>query len=300
MRAVIGLVLFSLAVGVVAAQAGPEDQDQLLAIKVARMIDGTGAAPVQDAIVVIHQGTIRTVGTRRPTGAKVIDLGNVTLMPGFIDTHTHLTGRTIGEGEDWQNARVRDLPQEDAIRGVRNAWLTLEAGFTTVRNVGGMNYSDVALRNMIEAGVVPGPRMQVAAHSLGITGGHCDDNGYNPGVVDRGPEAGIADGEDEIAEAVRTQIKRGADLIKFCATGGVLSEGDAVGVQQYTAARDAICWSRKLHLTERQGGGARARQCRDQGGGTRRGSTRSNMGPQLDDEAIRLFQEAAAPTWCRR
>src|SRR5206468_12037973 len=106
--------------------------------------------------------------------------------------------------------------------------------FTTVRNVGAAGFSDIALRDSIREGIVPGPRILAAAHAIGITGGHCDTNGYVPGILERSPEAGIADGVDEILKAVRTQVKRGADVIKFCATGGVLSEGDAVGVQQYT------------------------------------------------------------------
>src|SRR5471032_776235 len=107
-------------------------------------------------------------------------------------------------------------------------------GFTTVRNVGAPNFDDVSLRHAIEMGYVPGPRMRTAAHSIGITGGHCDENGYKPGLFDGDFKTGIADGPDQIRAAVRYQAKYGADVIKTCATGGVLSEGDAVGVPQYT------------------------------------------------------------------
>src|SRR5918999_1260434 len=117
---------------------------------------------------------------------------------------------------------------------VADAPKTLLAGFTTIRNVGAANFDDVALRKAINEGYVPGPRMQTGGHSLGITGGHCDENGFKPGLADGSPRTGIADGVDQVRQAVRYQAKYGADVIKTCATGGVLSEGDAVGVEQYS------------------------------------------------------------------
>ncbi|MDP2577405.1 MAG: amidohydrolase family protein [Candidatus Palauibacterales bacterium] len=209
---------------------------ETVAVRAGTLIDGTGRRPVSDVVIVIRGDRIEAIGpgVPVPAGATVIDLTQFTVLPGLIDSHVHLPGRYIGEG-DWQNAAVRDLPQEGAIRGVRNARLTLEAGFTTVRNVGADDFSDVALRNMIDEGVVPGPRMLVAAHALGITGGHCDTNGYEPGLFDPTIRRGIANGPAEVRATVRYQIKYGADVIKTCATGGVLSEGDAVGVQQYNA-----------------------------------------------------------------
>jgi imidazolonepropionase-like amidohydrolase len=108
------------------------------------------------------------------------------------------------------------------------------AGFTSVRNVGAPRFEDVALRQAIQEGIVPGPRIQTGAHSLGITGGHCDENGYRPGMFDGDYRNGIADGVEQVRAAVRYQVKYGADVIKTCATGGVLSEGDAVGVEQYS------------------------------------------------------------------
>jgi len=128
---------------------------------------------------------------------------------------------------------VRDYPAMDAILAVENARRTLMAGFTTIRNVGAGDFHDLSLRAAIEEGKIPGPRMQAAAHSLGITGGHCDENGFRPGLMDGDVKTGIADGPDQVRASVRYQIKYGADVIKTCATGGVLSEGDAVGVTQY-------------------------------------------------------------------
>jgi imidazolonepropionase-like amidohydrolase len=163
----------------------------------------------------------------------VIDLGDATLMPGFLDSHTHLIGRALNDPRK-ENDDVRDYPGLSAIIGAENARRTLMAGFTSVRNVGAPRFEDVALRFAIQEGIVPGPRIQTGAHSLGITGGHCDENAYRPGMFDGDFRTGIADGADQVRAAVRYQVKYGADVIKTCATGGVLSEGDAVGVEQYT------------------------------------------------------------------
>jgi imidazolonepropionase-like amidohydrolase len=208
---------------------------QTIAIKAARMIDGTGAAPVSNAVVLIDGDTITAAGSNLaiPPNATVIDLGNATILPGFIDAHVHLIGRPLGE-PGWENESVRDLEGYGAIRGVENARKTLLGGVTTVRNVGAPYFNDIALRTAIDEAHVAGPRMRAAGHAIGITGGHCDDNGYRPGVADRGPRDGVADGPDEVRSAVRNQVKYGADVIKVCATGGVLSEGDAVGATQYS------------------------------------------------------------------
>ena len=131
-------------------------------------------------------------------------------------------------------AGVRDYASFGAILGVANMQKTLMAGFTTIRNVGAGGFDDMALRKAADEGRLPGPRMQNAGHSLGITGGHCDENGFRPGLADGSPRSGIADGTDQVRQAVRYQAKYGADVIKTCATGGVLSEGDAVGVEQYS------------------------------------------------------------------
>ncbi|HEY6803310.1 MAG TPA: amidohydrolase family protein [Pyrinomonadaceae bacterium] len=207
-------------------------------LKAARLIDGTGSGVINNAVVVVTDNNIIAVGTSGsvniPANARVIDLGNVTLLPGFIDAHTHLIGRTLGDPEG-DTAAVRDFASFGAILGVRNARATLLNGFTSVRNVGAEGrFDDMALRKAINEGWVIGPRMESAGHALGIRGGHCDENGYRPGLLDPGIEDGVADGPDQIRAAVRYQIKYGADVIKTCATGGVLSEGDAVGATQYS------------------------------------------------------------------
>src|SRR5262249_22817475 len=145
-----------------------------------------------------------------------------------------LIGRVLGDPEGDTSA-VRDYDAWGAIMGVIHARDTLMAGFTSVRNVGAEGpFSDMALRKAINEGWIPGPRMETAGHALGITGGHCDENGFRPGLLDPSIADGVANGPDEIRAAVRYQIKYGADVIKTCATGGVLSEGDAVGATQYS------------------------------------------------------------------
>jgi imidazolonepropionase-like amidohydrolase len=208
-----------------------------VALRAARLIDGTGAAAITNGVVVVTDDKIVAVGKQGavtiPAGAKLVDLGDVTLLPGFIDAHTHIIGRELADPQA-NDAMVRDYQATGAIIGVANAQKTLLAGFTTIRNVGAPDFDDMALRKAVNEGNVIGPRMQNAGHAIGITGGHCDENGFRPGLMDGNPMLGIADGPDQIRAAVRYQAKYGADVIKMCATGGVLSEGDAVGVQQYT------------------------------------------------------------------
>ena len=206
-------------------------------LKAARLIDGTGKATIKNAVVIVKDNNIEAVGAEGqvplPTSAKVVDLGDATLLPGFIDAHTHVVGRVLGD-PDKENDAVRDYDSFGAILGVKNVERTLLAGFTTIRNVGAGNFDDFALRKAINEGWIAGPRMQAAGHAIGITGGHCDENGYKPGLFDGGVKEGIADGPEQVRAAVRYQVKYGADVIKTCATGGVLSEGDAVGATQYT------------------------------------------------------------------
>ncbi len=205
-------------------------------IRADRLIDGTGAAAVEDAVIVVREDRIVAVGRAAevdvPSGARTIDLTGHTVLPGLMDCHVHVTGRP-GDGGD--SDRLRESDAHRAILGVAHAKITLESGFTTIRNIGSGSYADAALRDFIDAGLVPGPRMRVATRGLGITGGHADINGWNSDL-DLPGYAEIADGVDAVRRAVRTQIKHGADVIKVTATGGVLSAGDEVGAQQYSDA----------------------------------------------------------------
>ena len=231
------LVPFISAVAFVPLAAQTPAPPTTTAIRAARMITIASPAIVENAVVVVTGDKIVAAGRASsvtiPAGAKVIDLGDVTLLPGFIDSHVHIAGRTLGDPMN-DLAGVKDMPSYAAILGVGNAQRTLMAGFTSIRVLGAGNFDDVALRQAIDEGRIVGPRIQNAGHSLGITGGHCDDNGWRPGINESGIAEGIANGPDEVRAAVRYQVKYGATVIKTCATGGVLSEGDAVGTTQYT------------------------------------------------------------------
>ena len=214
------------------------------AIKAARMFDGKSDQIISPGLIVISNGHIQSVGGSIPAGAKIIDLGDATLLPGFIDSHTHLT---MDFDLDYNAARLKALDRttaESAIRATVNARKTLMAGFTTVRDVGSQEFLDVGLRNSINAGIVPGPRMLVSVHAIGATGGHCDDgDGIKFGLLNHesGPEDGVINSPDQARYAVRWNIKYGADIIKTCATGGVLSPTDDVDVPQLTQAElDAL------------------------------------------------------------
>src|SRR5829696_6711359 len=205
-------------------------QQQPVVVRAARMVDVTRGQLVAPAVVVISGDKIRSVGAADvPAGARTIDLGDLTLLPGLIDAHTHLTFDISG---DWVTRSVRELPADAALRGARNARLTLLAGFTTVRDVGAPGFADVSLMKAIDAGMVAGPRIIPSAHAIGI----CDDTGWAPGVNELGPEQGVADGTDDVVKAVRYQIKQGARVIKVCATAGVLSFDATLGAQQLSDA----------------------------------------------------------------
>jgi imidazolonepropionase-like amidohydrolase len=221
-----------------------------------------------------------------PAGARKVDLGDMTLVPGLIDAHTHLTFDISG---DWVSRSVRELPPDAALRGARNARLTLLAGFTTVRDVGAPGFADVSLMKAIDAGFVMGPRMIPSAHAIGITGGHCDDTGWAPGVNELGPEQGVADGPDAAVRAVRYQIKHGARVIKVCATAGVLSFDATLGAQQLSdaelqaivqeAARHGLKVAAHAHGKE----GIKA--------AVRAGVASIEHGSMIDDEAAGLMKQ---------
>ena len=220
--------------------------DQIIALKAARLFDGKSNALVQNAVVIVQGDRIVDAGSNLPipSDAQVIDLGDATLSPGFMDAHTHLTADFSG---NYNERRLQQLDQnvsEHAIRATAFARATIEAGFTTVRDLGSRfiashEFVDVALRNSINKGVIVGPRMFVATKGIGATGGHFDPtNGFRDFLFGRESDFtdGIANGPDEIRKAVRFEVKNGADVIKAAVSGGVLSLGDEVDTPQLTPA----------------------------------------------------------------
>lgn len=229
----------------VAAQAS----DQIIVLKAERMFDGKSKTLVQNGVVIVQGNAIVDVGSNlpAPSGAQVIDLGDATLAPGFMDAHTHLT---LDYSGDYNVRRLHELDlnvSEQAIRATIFARATVEAGFTTVRDlgsrfVGSREFVDVALRNSINKGVIVGPRMLVATKGIGATGGHFDPtSGFRDFLFGREPDYsdGIADGPEEIRKAVRFEVKNGADVIKAAVSGGVLSLADEVDTPQLTPAEMA-------------------------------------------------------------
>src|SRR5216117_3348379 len=223
--------------------------DKTIALKAARLFDGKSNALLQNAVVIVQGDKIVDAGSNLPipSGAQVIDLGDATLAPGFMDAHTHLTADFSG---NYNERRLQQLDlnvSEQAIRATAFARATVEAGFTTVRDMGSRfvashEFVDVALRNSINKGVIVGPRMLVATKGIGATGGHFDPTGGFRAFL-FGREAdytdGIANGPDEIRKAVRFEVKNGADVIKAAVSGGVLSLADEVDTPQLTPSEMA-------------------------------------------------------------
>lgn len=262
-------------------------------LRAARLFDGKSNALVKPGVVVVTDGKIMAVGTSAaiPAGAEVFDLGDATLLPGFIDAHTHLTGMYR---EDYARAALDGLQKpipEMALDASVNARVTLMAGVTTVRDVGSHDYLDAGLRNAINRGVVPGPRMLVAVHAIGATGGHCDETGYRAGVFGKetGPEEGVINGADQARQAVRLAHKYGATIIKTCATGGVLSLADAVDTPQLTQEElNAIvdeAHALKLKTAAHAHGAEGAKRA------IRAGIDSIEHGSFLDDEALNLMKQ---------
>ncbi|MGZ7079321.1 MAG: amidohydrolase family protein [Thermoanaerobaculia bacterium] len=231
-------------------------QQRTIVLKAARMFDGTSETLVRNAVVVINGNRITSAGanTAVPAGADVIDLGDVTLLPGFIDSHVHITAES---GDNWYLDFFQGImrqPAEQAFYAAMYARRTLDAGFTTVRNVGATDYVDVGLRNAINSGIAIGPRILTAVYAIGATGGHGDGDPIPPsrGVPQQGPMQGVCNGPAECRAAVRYQIKYGADVIKFMPSGGVLSLSDPVDAPELSQdemnaiVEEAHHWGRKV------------------------------------------------------
>ena len=226
-KSLLMLPLFCLATGYVQADTVVVTADRMLDVVTGRMVDHPQITITDGRITAVGAtSTVGANGPAAPADARHVDLPGITLLPGLIDMHVHLTS-------DPKFSGYRRLEFTDnfwTVVGVANAKRTLEAGFTTVRNVGSENYDDVALKQGIEHGYIPGPRIIPATYAIGATGGHCDDTEFPPSI--KTPQAAVADGPEAIRAMVRKLRKYGAEVIKFCGTGGVLSKTDSVGAQQ--------------------------------------------------------------------
>ena len=246
----IAIAVFSLfLVSLASSRGAGNDAPPLIALKAARLFDGKSKALITNGVIIVHGDKIIDAGSNLPVpaGAEVIDLGDATLSPGFMDAHTHLT---LDYSGNYNQRRLDELDlnvSEQAIKAVTFARGTVEAGFTTVRDLGSRfvasrEFVDVALRNSINNGVIVGPRMLVATKGIGATGGHFDPtSGFRDFLFGREPDYtdGIANGPDDVRKAVRFEVKNGADIIKAAVSGGVLSLADEVDTPQFTPAEMA-------------------------------------------------------------
>ena len=282
----VSLVILTPLAGTAAQAPERREAPKRVAVRTGRLMDGKGGAPIENAVILITGDRITAVGSglRIPQGVQVIDLGGATVLPGLIDCHTHLTSQPGNYYEDL----FRKSPIDVAVTAHVYARRTLEAGFTTVRDVGAGEFIDVALRNAINGGTVVGPRMQVATLAVGATGGHADLSGFSP-YIKFGHFSGIADGVNEIRKLIRFEIKNGADIIKLVATAGVLSEEESVGAPQYSqeemnaAVEEAAMWGKKVAAHAHGAEGIKR--------AARAGVASIEHGSLIDDEGIRLMKE---------
>jgi imidazolonepropionase-like amidohydrolase len=258
----------------------------VIAVRAARLINGRSAAPIAPAVVVIRGERIEAVGAGVPipSGARVIDLGNATLLPGLIDLHTHLTST----GVHWEDELLKTTPGQAALHGAQNARITLMAGFTTCRDMGPTwPFVDIDLRKAIDEGVVVGQRLLASGNYVSPTGGAGDARQFSI-YVDVPIVRNLADGPDEIRKAVRTNLKQGADFIKILGTGAVLSKGAPPGSQQYTeeemhvAVEEAARWGRHVAAHVHGTDGIKA--------AIRAGVHTVDHGSMMDEEAVGLLR----------
>ncbi len=259
-----------------------------LAIKAGHVLDVVRGRVLDRQVILIEGDTIKSVRAESsgpmPSDAKVIDLGTAWVLPGLIDCHTHITS----EPEEYYADTFRRTPIDKAVLAHVYARKTLEAGFTTCRDLGASEFIDVALKRAIDTGRIPGPRLFVATLAIGSTGGHNDLSGFSPYLKFQ-TFSGVADGAEEIRKAVRFQIKNGADWIKMIATAGVLSEEESVGAPQYSLDEmkvmvdEAAMWGRKVAAHAHGAEGIKR--------AVLAGVTSIEHGSLLDDEGIRLMKE---------
>jgi imidazolonepropionase-like amidohydrolase len=286
------LVLASFLALPASAAAPPPAAPKALVLKASRLFDAKSGKLVSPAQVLVVDGKISAVGLSAvvPLGAEVVDLGDATLLPGFMDAHTHLTGEP---GDDWRQDLIDELQRtvpEQTLDALPHARATLMAGFTTVRNLGAGDFIDVGLRNGIRRGLAPGPRILTATAGLGTTGGHCDEgNSFRKGLLAEESSRGVADSPEAFRAKVRENLKYGADLIKVCATGGVLSRNEDVGSPQLTQAElDAIV--DEAHARGRKVA-AHAHGAEGIKRAVRAGVDSIEHGSFLDDEALALMKK---------
>jgi imidazolonepropionase-like amidohydrolase len=238
-----------------ALAAAPEVSAPAIVLKAKHLFDSVSGTLMEPGMVVVQGDRIQAVGVdlRVPDGARVVELGDATLLPGFIDAHVHMSAESSKNWYgDWYDSLMR-FPAEQSMYAAHYAKVTLEAGITTVRDLGSTDYISLGLRNAIKAGIIPGPRMFVANYAVGSTGGHADQDPVPPQrIAVAGPLQGVCNGPEQCREAVRYQIKYGADVIKFMPSGGVLSLSDPVDNVQLTQdemnaiVAEAHAWKRKV------------------------------------------------------